>query len=318
MRGSRLVLQAAACISGWLAFTSSAPTASAEVTLLDHGRVLPRTWSASRDAPVFALMIYPRDIRTAAGEFSFVGWKTENYQLRAGFGGLLELESEGETSSFDNLITHGTGSFLWRGSYQYQMALSLDSLGRALCSTCWLEAALTYRHESEHITASNSGGQSPDYSDHPLVGDDLEADVALLTYQGEFLMLGRPQFRFFIPERSSYGVGTSLDVHVRFLRFARLHPFVSLYGEFWNGAQSAGRQYPDAYLLRALAGAALPSALGDVMLFASGDIGHRKGLLAYTREATLGLGARLALGPLPSHRASSERPQPAESGSIGR
>jgi hypothetical protein len=251
-------------------------------------------------------MIFPRDIRTAAGEFSLVGWQTQDYHLRLGFGGLLELESEGKTRSFDNLITHGSGDFLWRGSYQYQAALSLESLGRALCSACWLEAALTYRHESEHITASNSGGESRNHSDRPIVGDDFQADVALATRQGEFFLLGRPQFRWFIPEHSSYGVGTSLDLHARFLRFPRVHPFISLYGEFWNGAFTQERRYPNAYLLRVLAGAALPSALGDVMLFVSGDIGHRKGLMAFTREATLGLGLRFALGPLPD-RASAER-----------
>lgn len=295
-----------ACILGWFAFSSAEPVARAELTFLDHGRELPRSWSASRDAPVFSLMLFPRDIRTAAGEFALVGWKTENYQLRLGFGGLLELESEGATRSFDNLITHASGAFLWRGSYQYQAALSLDSLATALCTACWLEAVIGYRHESEHITASNSGGESPDHRGSPLVGDDLEVDVALATYQGDFLLLGRPQFRFFLPERSSYGVGASLDLHARFIRVPRVHPFVSVYGEFWTGARSQARKYPDAYLVRALGGVALPSVLGDVMPFISGDVGHRKGLAAYTLEATLGLGLRLALGQLPE-RANSMR-----------
>lgn len=288
---------------GLLAYTLAEAHAHAEVTFLDHGRVIPRTWSASRDAPVFALMIFPRDIRTAGGEFSLAGWQGEGYGLRIGFAGLLELESEGETSSFDNLITQGSGAFLWRGSYQYQAALSLDALGQRLCETCSLEAALAYRHESEHITASNSGGVSPSYADRAIVGDDLEADVALAMYQGDFLLLARPQFRFFIPERSSYGVGPSLELHGRFVRFPRVHPFLSLYGEYWSGARSAGREYPHAYLLRALTGVAFPSLLGDVMLFASGDVGHRKGLLAYEREATLGLGVRLALGKRPERAA---------------
>jgi hypothetical protein len=299
---SRLALGAAACIAGWLGFSAHESQARADITFLDHGRQLPRTWSASRDAPVFALMIFPRDIRTAGGEFSLVGWRTDGYQLRVGFGGLLELESEGKTRSFDNLITHGSGAFLWRGSYQYQAALSLDSLARRACNRCWIETALTYRHESEHITASNSGGESRDQSDRPIVGDDFEVDAAFASYQGEFFLLGRLQFRFFIPDHSSYGAGTSADLHARFVHFPRLHPFISVYGEFWNGARTEGRQYPNAYLLRALGGVALPSALGDVMLFFSGDVGHRKGLMAYTREATLGLGARLALGPLPQAR----------------
>ena len=289
-----------ASILGLLAFTTAEPHARADgVTFLDFARTIPRSWSASRDAPAFNLMIFPRDVRTAAGEFSLVGWKAEDYRLRIGFGGLLELESVGETDSFGNLITHGSGAFLWRGAYQYQMALSLDALGKRLCATCSLEATFTYRHESEHITASNAGDQNEDYRDRALVGDDLGLDAAISTQQGEFLLLGRTQFRLFVPERSSYGVSPNLEAHVRYLRFPRVHPFVSLYGEYSNGAHSWDRQYPHAYLLRALTGVALPSDLGNVMLYGSGDIGHRKGLLAYTREATLGLGVRLALGSLP-------------------
>ena len=44
---------------------------------------------------------------------------------------------------------------------------------------------------------------------------------------------------------------------------------------------------------------ALPSALGDVMLYVSGDVGNRKGIRGLTEEATLGFGVRLALGAAP-------------------
>jgi len=51
--------------------------------------------------------------------------------------------------------------------------------------------------------------------------------------------------------------------------------------------------------VRGLLDIAIPGALGDLMVFASGDVGHRKGLAAYTREATLGFGVRLAFGSMP-------------------
>jgi len=48
--------------------------------------------------------------------------------------------------------------------------------------------------------------------------------------------------------------------------------------------------------LRGLFGVALPSRLGDIMVYGFGDIGNRKGIVILTRERTMGLGVRLALG----------------------
>jgi hypothetical protein len=101
---------------------------------------------------------------------------------------------------------------------------------------------------------------------------------------------------WFLPDRSSYVAGGALDLHARWTGWRVAHPFVSLYGEYRFGEEMRGRSFPDAYRLRALIGVALPSRLGDLMIFASGDVGHRYGVQALTEEATLGVGVRLALG----------------------
>ncbi len=53
---------------------------------------------------------------------------------------------------------------------------------------------------------------------------------------------------------------------------------------------------PDAHRLRALLGPALPSALGDIVVYGFADTGHRYGVRGPTSEATLGFGMRLTLG----------------------
>lgn len=101
---------------------------------------------------------------------------------------------------------------------------------------------------------------------------------------------------WFLPERSSYAAGASVDLHARWMPWAFMHPFVSVYGEIVAGGAWRGRHYPDAYRVRALLGVALPSDLGDVMVYVSGDVGHRYGIRISAEEATIGLGIRLAVG----------------------
>ena len=100
---------------------------------------------------------------------------------------------------------------------------------------------------------------------------------------------------WFLPDRSSYSAGVGLDLHVRFVRFERMQPFVSGYAEQLWGDMLQGRQFPDAYRVRALVGIALVSALGEIMIYGAGDVGNRYGIRGLTEEATLGLGVRLAL-----------------------
>ena len=101
---------------------------------------------------------------------------------------------------------------------------------------------------------------------------------------------------YLLPGRSSYAAGAASISQSAGQRSRRVQPFVSLYGERLFGTELEAREFPDAYLVRMLAGVALPSALGDIMVYVSGDVGHRKGIVGLTEEATLGLGIRLALG----------------------
>lgn len=275
---------------------ATAAPAHADVTWLGLPREVPRTWSASRDAPTLDLMFEPRDIRTAGAELAIATLRQQDTSVRLGFAGLLELESDGAATGVSNLFPHGNGTFLWRGSYAFYAAVGLDALAARWCDGCALELSAQYRHESQHYTGAMDGGPGMDVTSEPYVGDDVIADVAASRPFGSWLVAARATAFVFVPGRSSYAGGPGLDVHVRW-RGARVQPFVSGYAERLFGTELAGHRFDDAYLVRALAGVALPSTLGDVMLFVSGDAGNRKGIRGLTEEATIGFGVRLALGP---------------------
>jgi hypothetical protein len=258
-------------------------------------RAIPFSRSASRDAPGFALAMAPRGMHTAAGEFGFVVYQGHGLTLRPGFYGLLELEGNQQTGfGFWSQQIH-----FWRGAYSLQASLAFDDIGHRLCSRCALEFTLRARHESEHYTGVNSGGSAIDYSDRPLIGDAAVFDVATALWRGHWLLIIRALDDFFLPGRSSYSRGPGLDLHLRYAAWRRIHPFFSGYAEYLFGTERGDRSYPDAYLVRGLLGIALPGSLGDLMVFVTGDVGHRKGLAAYAEEATLGFGVRLAFGSMP-------------------
>ncbi|HEX5100920.1 MAG TPA: hypothetical protein VFV94_15525 [Polyangiaceae bacterium] len=289
------------------AASPEAPPASAvsetpRVELLGYARRIPFAWSASRDAPAFNLMIFPRDSRTAAGEFSLVSFVLHELTLRTAFSGLIELESENQTEDGGRFALGGLageGTIYWRGAFGLSLGASFDRWARARCARCAFEITVGYRHESEHYTGSNSGGIASDMRDRPYVGNAFSTDFAFSAYVGRFLFIARVANRFYLPDQSSYSLAPALDLHARYVGFPRLHPFISGYAEYQFGTLLVGRDFPDSYLLRALGGIALPSLLGDLMLFGSGDVGYRKGLNALTKEATLGFGVRLAIAAHP-------------------
>ena len=174
-----------------------------------------------------------------------------------------------------------------------------EAVGKRMCDACLLEFALQYRHESQHYTGSNAGDAGEDVRNEPYVGDDFIFDGALSERTENWYFAQRASLLWFLPQRSSYSAGAAFDLHARFTRWQLVHPFASLYGEYRFGSELNGRDFPDAHRLRVLFGGALPSALGDIMVYGFADTGHRYGIRGLTNEATLGLGVRLALGSHP-------------------
>jgi len=269
-------------------------------TWLGDARGIARSWSASRDALTMNLTIFPRAVQTAAGEFAMFTWRRPMWTLRTGFEGLIEVESDAETAGANSgPWPSGKGKMLWRGSYGYYAAAALDTLGKRICEACVLEFALQFRHESEHYAGSNAGDAGEDVRHEPYVGDDLIFDGALSERAVDWYFAQRAYALWYLPGRSSYSAGGAFDLHARYTRWQLVHPFASLYGEYLFGTELQGRDFPDAHRLRGLLGIALPSTLGDIMVYAFADTGNRYGIRALTNEATIGLGVRLALGSHP-------------------
>ena len=281
-------------------------------TWLGYPRRVPRAWSASRDTPAMNMILFPRPAHMAGGDFSLFTLEFKRWSLRSGFAGFLELEVDARTSGTNaGGITSGGGKILWRGSYSYFAAFSLDALARSMCQGCAIELALQYRHESQHYTGSNTGNVGEeDATPEPFVGDDLIVDLASLQRNSNWLFAERAIGMWFLPDRSSYSAGVGLDLHARFVRFEAIQPFISAYAEHLTGDVLQGRQFPDAYRVRALVGIALPSSLGEILIYGAGDVGHRYGIRGLTEEATLGLGIRLALASGPKARPVSASPPP--------
>jgi len=249
-----------------------------------------------------ALLAFPRPGWMAGGDFALLqlDWASD-WTIRTGFNGFIELEFDGRTDRLHAGPLPGSskGRMLWRGAYAYFIAVAPLEFGRRICNSCNIEWTLEYRHESQHYTGSNSGGEGEDVSEQPYVGDAFVLDVALSERLGHWYFAERAIVRRFLPERSSYRIGFGADVHARWMAWRAVHPFTSLYGEWVDGEDLYGRQYPDAYRLRGLLGFALPSALGDILVFGSADVGNRYGVRILTEEATLGLGVRLVIGARP-------------------
>ena len=266
------------------------PVAGWEVDFLGPAREISHSSSASRDTAVLGLVAAPHRILTGGGDFSVLQLSDQKLSLRLGVFAMMELESEGKSSGFDGLLPKGDIHF-WRGLYGYSVAASLDDFAnRHLGPRGALEFTLNFRHESEHYTGSNDGGDAIDYSDRPHIGNFVMLDVAARVPLGRLDLIGRLQHKFYIPNAGGYSQGPGGDLTVRWRRWNHIHPFSSLFAEYLFGKNI----YPDAYLVRNLTGFVVPSRAGDIYLFISADVGHRKGLAVFTEERTLGFGARFA------------------------
>jgi hypothetical protein len=272
--------------------------AGTSFTWLGPAREIARGWSASQDTPAMTMGIAPRPVLNGGGEFALATLQGPRLALRGGFTGFVELTFDGSTNTFHFGPAPGSSNsrILWRGAYSYYLSVAPRTLAHRICSACRLEATLQYRHESQHYTGDSEGGQGINVDNQPYVGDEMLLDIALSQRHGRWYFAERTQCMWFLPERSSYFAGTAFDLHARYMPWLYAHPFASVYGEYIGGDDLHGRRYPDAHRLRGLLGFALPSNLGDILVFASGDIGHRYGVRILTEEATIGLGVRLVVG----------------------
>jgi len=259
--------------------------------------------SASRDTALLGYQLTPYSSLTAGGDLGLFLLDFDVVTFRLGFFGMLELESDRpldpETDGFNGLLP-SAGVAFWRGLEGASAAVSLDRLARTwLGARGELEAALSFRHESEHFTGSPDGSE-PQYQDVPHIGNFLMPEVAARIPVGPVDLEFRLQVKAFLPQSGVrfYSVGPGADVIVRWRLCEWAQPFSATFAEYLVGMEASweGRSgvVPDNYLVRNLTGVAFPNAVAEIQVFTSFAVGHGKGLLVYREEFLWGGGVRIA------------------------
>lgn len=260
---------------------------------LGPAREISHSSSASRDTALIAAVFTPRLIRGAGADFAVLSYATDDFTVRLGAFGMLELFGEGDA---DRGLPFPSGDIgLWRGLFGYSLAWSFDRFAHEQCGErCAFEAAVSFRHESEHYTASNDGATERKYVDYPHIGDFVMPDVALRLPIGDFDLTLRLQAKLWTSRHAEtpYRFGPGGDVVLRWRLHERLHPFTSTFVERYFAG--AGTGAPDAYFIRNLTGVIVPSRYGDISLHFVSEVGHGKGFMVLQEEASFGFGMRFS------------------------
>lgn len=228
--------------------TFAASLAHADVTLTwlpGNSREVPRTTSASRDAPVSGLVFAPRVRAMGAVDFAFVKVDLGGVVLRPGFDAFFEIEhAEQGVSGALPLPGQGKGPMLWRGFYRASLALSAERLARSwLGAGGAIELTVAPGHESAHVTAAS-------FDDAPRSGDILHGGGGdFVGFDGAVRFVAtsrvdvwlRAQDRVYVegPIRNAPG----LDLGLRWRATPLLQPVVM----FLTPIHRQGRSYGEMY-----------------------------------------------------------------------
>ena len=293
--GVRRALTIAAAIVA-LAASSSNARADGVTWIPGNSREIARTSSASRDAPVSALVFAPRVRAMAAADFAFAKIDLGGgVALRPGMAAFFELEhaEKGKKGALP-LPGQGNGPMLWRGHYLVSLALSAERLAkRWLGDRGAIEIAAMAGHESDHVTgASFDDVHGPGDILYGGGGEFVTFDVAVRAPLGASVdVWGRVANRRYL--RGAILDAPGIEGGVRWRVDKVLQPLLSVFAERLfvdhgqNGADNGG-------FASLLAGVAVHGAMGELVPFVSLDAGNGKGLLINRRETNLTIGVRFA------------------------
>lgn len=265
-----------------------------------ESRVISHARSASRDTGLLAYQVTPHVVLSTGGDFAFLGLGFRGLELRLGMFGLIEVQTAKPSPL--NFMNVPGGPYLWRGLLGYSAALALDSVARNwLGADGALEVALSFRHESEHLTYS-SQEVDPRYAGIPNIGDFVMPDIALSKGLGDFILEVRVQGKVFLADRA-YTFGPGADLVLIWRAFETVQPFFSAFGEYLIGGveKSGGEEteVEDNSLLRGLVGIIVPGRTADLQLALTLALGNDKGLLAYEEEFRFGWALRIGFFKTP-------------------
>ncbi len=277
-----------------------------EFAWLPDARAIPRTTSASRDAPVLEYAYGPRAQASIGAEPGLLKYRRGDVATRVSFYAMAALENATESKFFPP-------NELWRGLVGVTFATEAPRLARA-----WfgpgsdLELAVVVGHESDHQTANSVvdiGPLPPRAIPFGGGGDFVAPDVAVRLAAGPLRfvvrLLDRIYFNAFpllVGDRAASDVvaddlheglvnAAGADIVVRWALAPWCQPQLALYGEHLFAHDAF---VDDGGFFRAMLGAVLPGALGWLEPFGSFDAGNGKGLIVERRELRLSFGLRYA------------------------
>jgi hypothetical protein len=136
-----------------------------------NSRAVPRTASASLDAPVTGIVFAPRDELKAAADIGVARVSFAGVALRPGISGFCDVQYVGVGGFWP--VPPSTGQILFRGHYELSLALSAERLARAwLGPRGALEVVIAAGHESDHVLGS--GDPDSGFVDAPRRGDIVD------------------------------------------------------------------------------------------------------------------------------------------------
>jgi hypothetical protein len=242
-------------------------------------RAIPRTDSASRDAPVFEYAYGPAAYDTIGGEWGWFLVSTRKVSLRLGQYAMLPMENVESRRIFPP-------GELWRGMTGGSLSVCLDAV-----ASRWLdglELSLVASHESDHGTIE----RDPAPSDIPDGGGGqaLTPDVAIrLRLTDAFTLVVRVQDRIYVHGALTHAPGG--DIVMRYRLTEHLVPTIALFGE---GLFPRSPEARNGCFLRALFGLAIRGRIGEATFFWSLEGGNGKGLDINTVELRVSGGVRYA------------------------
>ncbi|MFH1436674.1 MAG: hypothetical protein ABIJ56_13270 [Pseudomonadota bacterium] len=244
-------------------------------------RDIPRTDSASRDAPVFEYAYGPAAYDTIGGEWGWLKVKGKHLTFRLAQYAMLPMEN------YDSKKIFPPGE-LWRGMTGGSISFSLDSVAKRLGEGGGLELSVVLSHESDHGELDIP--EKP--TDIPLGGGGqaLTPDIAIrIPFNDKVTMIIRVQDRIFLNGALIHAPGADL-----ILRYRLTKTCVPIIAVFAEGIFPGKKEANNGYFVRTLFGLTVPGRIGEATFFFSVDAGNGKGLLINTQGFHISGGVRYA------------------------
>lgn len=256
-------------------------------------REIPRTLSASRDAPVLEGSYGPVSRSSVGIEFGTFRLHFDDLAVRVGPHFLVALENvhSGSPVGVPLIATQ-----LWRGVWGATIAFSSSSFAERLFGKgAMFEIGGVFARETANATASfvkaHPFNDAPKPRDIPDGGSGmfLQADFSVkLVPHERVTIIGRLGDRLYVTGPIKHAPWAEGVITVRVVPL--IVPFFSVYAE----RLLVNNAYDDGGYVRGLLGVSLPSKYGTLALFGGFDVGNGKGLLINKRGAHVSAGVRYA------------------------